>query len=939
MNKKIIENEIDALGSALLGLKDPTSSNILAEMISSGFLQNKFSEPDITAEYLEKIAKMNSDEFDLYNGVISLKDQRIENIDDQINEITSFVRKHNLSYIGHLLTITILVLRYDAVKTEHNLKDIGTEKFVDKFFNNPSDITKDDFISILNEFVEEYSLSKRPIELSEIDSIINNVEKFSDVGLNMSMILSGYDWRKRKIGIYDFEKLIIELSREFNPLGNVTTQSLSDFFRTFIKNTLPKRVAFLYQTFDNSIPTPIYGRYTDIEYEISEFDKKELLLKSLMMSVSGPVNIKLSNGIFEKSKEDLDLLIMVPLTGKVKKTDWKEILGEELEFDTYEEFSIRLSLKRLHGNGRAIFIISNDFLADKKGSSRKLKRQWIDSKVLEAVVKLPCNIGLPSNNYQISIVIINNKGVEKPMFIDCDSYNIHLAIHGNNDVEHYYDSSDFVDIAGDVIVGQEEKVQFSRYVSWNEIIKNKYDLSVQNYVNPKVFAEYHVRNKTEEILKLSDVVKRLKPNREEVSSDYHFLNMADLPANSGEFILNLTDLNYKSHYKSKLPLLKKDALLIGKVGRSLKPTLFKYEGKPLFIGSNVLALKIDDTIIDPEYLISELNSRFVQRQLENLPVGITIPNVKITDLLDLYIRVPQPKNQKEFFSIWINNIAKEKLKEIENLHESIKYIEKDVFSSFAHDFGKLQLKIASSIDALEAYIKLLNEKEVINLEDSVFGEEKPDEGERVIDVIHRLRESHHRSVEFLKTEVNSLTRDIQNNQIIDLGDLIIKWKSMQDEKYYKIKLTEFTINDSVRIKEVNNSFGDNFFINANESDVYKILDNILDNAIKHGFDLKKRENIFQIHLSNSIDDTTNLSFVSMCVGNSGKPFPKDFSFEDLFKRRHKGPKSSGEGLGGYSIKRALDNLGAEIMNDVPLFSKKDLPVQFTIDFKIVDHDE
>jgi len=889
------------------------------------------------------VAKENED-LDEFYGVVSTKNQRYDEFDDIISEITGNIKTEELEKEDiDLLVLLILLIRYEAVKKEFNLGEIATGLLFDEFYEGTNTAVAKHLESVLEKFIKNHYLG----DYSNYSALIKEYSKKvkdNPVALKkIRHILFSYDWRDSKIYNFEFEKLIFRLRREFNlskKFGNWDTKSIGEFIGYFIEDNDPQKSLFFIQSFDNSIPSLLMRRKYDYEFQILEPNKKDLLFSGLQTLLKGQTSVKMCNNIQSISEKEVDLLAMMPPVSSMTKLDWKSAFKvDDIEIDSIEELHIRKSIKLLGNNGRGVFIIPNKFLSGKASSVKSLIKELVFKNSIEAVVKLPISMDLQKTYSDYSILVVNKSGVESSLFIDCNCYVEHLIYNNQRNNIKYLEDGDLVEIAAKMVIEKDEKVHFGRFVSEQEIIKNNYNIAVQNYVNPGVYAECHSRSDGEEIIKLSKVASRFIPEKHTVGREYRFLNMADLPSKEGEFLLNDEDLDFKSSYESDLPLLKKDALLLSKVGGNLKPTLFKSRNKPIFLGSSILALSVNEEIVDPEYLICELNSDFISRQIKRIPRGKTIPHMRIKDIMDIYIRVPNLKKQKNYFVEWINGIAKDKILEIENLHESLRYIEKDVFSSFAHDFGKLLFKVASNIDGLESYLKRLDEHKIISLSDSVFGDNIPEDGERVKDVINRLRESHKLSVDFLKSEVKSLTHDVQSNKKIEIGKLIEKWCSAQKEDSFTIELSEGSNKKSQYELTGKKAFENGFLITGNETDIYKILDNLLDNAIRHGFGKSKKENRFRIHLENTGTAIEKMVYVTMSIGNTGKPFPKDFSCEDFFQRRHRGPKSRGEGLGGYSIKRAVDNLGAYISCETRALSKKEYPVQFRIEFEDFNYDE
>jgi len=109
-----------------------------------------------------------------------------------------------------------------------------------------------------------------------------------------------------------------------------------------------------------------------------------------------------------------------------------------------------------------------------------------------------------------------------------------------------------------------------------------------------------------------------------------------------------------------------------------------------------------------------------------------------------------------------------------------------------------------------------------------------------------------------------------------------------------------------------------------------LLDNLLTNANKYGFDKKEIGNEVVIELT-EVEDILSLE-----VKNNGKPFPKNYDKEKFITKYSTADISSGSGLGGYDINRiAIDfkNPGWELsLNEDPFYAVK---FKFQFPIKII----
>lgn len=94
---------------------------------------------------------------------------------------------------------------------------------------------------------------------------------------------------------------------------------------------------------------------------------------------------------------------------------------------------------------------------------------------------------------------------------------------------------------------------------------------------------------------------------------------------------------------------------------------------------------------------------------------------------------------------------------------------------------------------------------------------------------------------------------------------------------------------------------------ANETALAIMMDCLLDNANRHGFNkTSSPDNKVKIHL----DQTTlgNKHIVIIAVGNNGKPMPKDFSIDDYITSGKFGTDTGRSGLGGSHVYKIVSSM-------------------------------
>ncbi len=234
------------------------------------------------------------------------------------------------------------------------------------------------------------------------------------------------------------------------------------------------------------------------------------------------------------------------------------------------------------------------------------------------------------------------------------------------------------------------------------------------------------------------------------------------------------------------------------------------------------------------------------------------------------------------------------------------------FESLKHTLGRPRQNILDWSDNLLNFL-LSKEKElqVLNHEYSEF---------YGIDMIATIRE--------IKTDINFITEVLEKGEngfileefsknLIPLSEInsIINELSVHSMKF---KLNKLLIKGE-KLKDRG--------IYGNKTLLKTLIDNLLTNANKYGFENKEPGNEFVIELT-EIEDS-----LVMEVKNNGKPFPKNYNKEKFITKFSTGDKDAGSGIGGYDINRI-----AEYFNNPEweLILNEDLlyPVKFKFNFPI-----
>jgi K+-sensing histidine kinase KdpD len=119
--------------------------------------------------------------------------------------------------------------------------------------------------------------------------------------------------------------------------------------------------------------------------------------------------------------------------------------------------------------------------------------------------------------------------------------------------------------------------------------------------------------------------------------------------------------------------------------------------------------------------------------------------------------------------------------------------------------------------------------------------------------------------------------------------------------------------------------------------IVELLRNFIINSIRHGFDDQISPKVVYIFMNKGKKGQD----LELHLINSGHPFPDGFSFDDFISYGNKGTTSDGSGIGGFLMKRIVDNHNGKLTweggkNASLLIKREDTSVDFiaNIHFKI-----
>lgn len=528
-------------------------------------------------------------------------------------------------------------------------------------------------------------------------------------------------------------------------------------------------------------------------------------------------------------------------------------------------FSIKNSLRSLECNGKAILVLSDNILFGSRKDYQLLRKQLVVEDMLEMVISFPGGL-LTNTSIPFSLIVINKTNQHKGsvLFIDAEA-----------SVREVSKKDKKIDTDSLLLAIKDRSHPDTKLVHKDEIIQNDFILSVNRYLVeelPEINGE-----------SLGSIVQVASGGKAGDNVIGKFVRIKDLKTNKQDFLLDPKALEETVVPKQALKL-EKSALLLTIRWRTLKPTFFEYKGEPIYVSPDVLACEVNEQKADVAYLVQELSADYVTAQLNRYRTGTTIPYIPKEDLLKVVIELPALRDQRA-------KITGTALQTLEAERAAIKNQAYEELASIKHSMGKPLLNLNAGVRNIETVLSRLD-KEWENIKLSSKND-------------YTLRDA----VNSLFANLNLLSNLLKNNEReLDVSTYpLIEMEAIQFFRQYinDLKATDGNkYEPSIDVSpDLLAEFKEGVFIKANEELLKIALNNIVDNAQRHGFTQLGKD--YQLELRLSLQLEKDSPFIKVEVANNGAPFPKNFTLEKLVRKASIAGPTGNSGIGGHDIDKIV----------------------------------
>lgn len=921
---------VEAIESVLLRNENPMRISELVSILNDEYLEkrgedliNKVTEVDI-----DQCVRQKNGLFDNYFGVISLKDQKHKSIDEIENELMEYVNKSSANSILDFIICYLLFLRYAAVQDYFALKKLSTGQLIFRTYNEPDQLDCKVITNLVDQFSSLYGDNS-----SKEKFTFKNEEIINQRLAMLAKIVRCYDWRVNKLSSENFDELVLNLRKRTNFYHStkfLTPKKVSQFTQLLVDKKNTGKITELYSQFAEFISLASKGINSSAEIEISTDDIFNTVLGCLRVLVKGYSNVRMNSSVFTSHQnEGFDIVFAFPPFGNLQKSFLAEKFEtKEIEISSFDELYSRIAISRLRSDGKAYLILREDFLSSNRKSYVKFREKLTEKGWLDTIVKLPREWMYPQTAANFYLVILNLQGVDSTYFFDLAEFQ-----RQDQTAEDKILSS-----ASDLIREKVTVPKVARNVNQSSILELDCDLRVHKYVNPIYFPEEYKRSESEQLLKIEDLVTVIRSKREKVTNEHPFVNMTQLSDQASNYLLDLKGLPKKKNYSKDQPLLREDALLVGTVGGNLKPTLFQYNSNPIFLGSNVYSLRIDSDRIDPEYLIFELNTEFVKKQVSRYTKGVTIPHINKSDLMNIVVRVPEKREQARLFNEWITGIARNQLESLNIEKEKLFSEEFDLIHDMHHTLKNELTILKGAFRDIKSYLyKKSKSKKVVDLAESIREIKKgadPSLYDSVDQKLVAMEKSLFQMSSFVKDYKSILKFDPkkQNAEWIYLKDFLENLCSEYPDFEYSVieEITDKTSSTKV----------ESFQLKIDKGLFRMIITNIIENAKNHGFEGLESNKFIEFIIRDTYDepdfrdikdssgkiiDQIDIAdnWIELVVRNTGRIGGEEIDFQKVFERGYGKGSEKNRGIGLTHVQKAMKSIKGKveiIKPDDPIFT-------------------
>lgn len=595
------------------------------------------------------------------------------------------------------------------------------------------------------------------------------------------------------------------------------------------------------------------------------------MIRSLAHGKTPPYNYVQEDSLkhWNPSGEPCDLIVAnppfnLPLEGVMPE------FGRRISAEVFFLFK---SMEDLKSDGKAILVVPNGFLVSLKRGDLAARRKVVDEDLLDLIVTFPGSLlGYTSIPFSLLRIDRNKKLPGTVCMVDADSF-IQRG-KGGRVIDHEA-----------LVAAIDRPADHSevRSIPIQEIVQNAYILSPQRYALglPSGMGSA-----------LRDVIQNVPSVRTISGSMGKVVRIRDLSSNQLVHELDIGKLE-PSTLTGKLRTVKGSALLVSLRGGELRPTWFEYKGEPIHFNSEIHAVSFDTERVDKEYLMHELRSEQVTKQMAALVRGITIQSLNKRDLGQIRIEIPSLDAQRAKVKGFIEAYTAANVLRAEEA--AGRYgIQLQAFrntASFKHIIGTPLMLVSSGVEIMCSSMDKLQPEWRSHF---INTDEHKTLGCIVDDLVYELQ----RISDLLETDNNDLNVEEYPLSRMDLVSYVM-------ETMNRVRLDpgeEHKVSFSMS-PDVKEHLKGKAHILGNKALLDIAVNAIVDNARIHAFGRADGPHTLTFFVDMAIVEKR--PYANLWIANNGTPFPEGFGVDRFVQKNVYAGPTGHSGIGGYHLSKIV----------------------------------
>lgn len=541
-----------------------------------------------------------------------------------------------------------------------------------------------------------------------------------------------------------------------------------------------------------------------------------------------------------------------------------------------ESLIIEHSLNQLNHRGELICIFPESFLFRKNNSDFHLKKNLIENNLINTIISIPNGV-FKHTAIGTCIVIINKKKEyrNKIRLIDATSF---VDSKSNNREKTLDDLNLFEQI-------ENNNKRFVQFVDKETIIDNDYNLLVSRYFIDDNFKGVRVHE-------ISSFIRGSRSEKAEIGKVVKIRNLKDDIVN---FNLNVEEIEEKEIPRLGISKIQQSCLLVALRWRTLKPTYFEYNGKPIYISNDILAIKVDKKFVNINYLINELHAKYVLNQLSGLRLTGIIPTLRREDFFELKVKLPSIEEQNKKYYSLADEYIKTKVQESESGFRENKINVEDENSFLRHQIAGSLKNIRGAFKFVQKIINEQIKNQVPELDNLKADERLETTFSSYMNIIERDLASVNKAVNKAGDKIDLLDLNIES---FDLLEFIKDYTNSLKVRANNLFTVELDLDENAIIEYGISAIN----ISGDKDIIRKMFDNVIENAERHAFTNSiDNGNKIQIQLIYDFEDFS----VQIDISNTGKPLPINITYDALVRKGSTSGENSGNGFGLWYVNEVM----------------------------------